>query len=310
MCTASGDGAETKKTRQLLPEIVLPQVMNTLMVPQLKVPLNQNNLQTNKTQTNFLKSLAIGSIVEATDGTRWEAVVPTAGRSGRRAQHNVFKDEAGPSPHAKRYIVGGATASSWRLLIDNYILKHIRRCTETETRRILENNDWSLSLDELKAFLGILYVRGATESKGMEVDVMWSEKYEHPFFKNVMPRNRFREIMRFLRFDLKSTRAERLKDDKYGMLSEVFYRFISNAQSLYVPGPFISVDEQLFPSKERFRFTQFVASKPDKYGQKYWMAVDKESKYVTNAFPYLGRDDERPGGDRLGDYVVKRLVEP
>ena len=218
--------------------------------------------------------------------------------------------QAGPSPYAKRYIVGGATASSWRLLIDNYILKHIRKCTETEARRVLENNDWSLSLDELEAFLGILYVRGATESKGMEVDVMWSKNYGYPFVKNVMPRNRFRVIMRFLRFGPKSNRAERLNDDKYGMFPEVFYRFISNAQSLYVPGPFISVDEQLFPSKARCRFTQFMASKPDKYGQKYWMAVDKESKYVINAFPYLGRDDERPGGDRLGDYVVKRLVEP
>jgi len=35
-------------------------------------------------------------------------------------------------------------------------------------------------------------------------------------------------------------------------------------------------------------------SKLDKYRQKFWMAVDKEAKYTVNAFPYLGKDDQRP----------------
>ena len=78
----------------------------------------------------------------------------------------------------------------------------------------------------------------------------------------------------------------------------------------YQPGPNIVVDEQLFPSKARCRFTQFMASKPDKYGQKFWMAVDNDSKYLINSFPYLGKDDERLEGDRLGDCVMKKLVAP
>lgn len=40
-------------------------------------------------------------------------------------------------------------------------------------------------------------------------------------------------------------------------------------------------------------------SKPDKYGQKFWMAVDKDSKYIVNVFPYLGKD-----------YIVKKLMQP
>jgi len=31
---------------------------------------------------------------------------------------------------------------------------------------------------------------------------------------------------------------------------------------------------------------------------------------MVNSFPYLGKDDERLEGDRLGDHVVKKLVEP
>lgn len=51
-----------------------------------------------------------------------------------------------------------------------------------------------------------------------------------------------------------------------------------------------------------------MSSKPDKYGQKFWLAVDKDS--IVNAFPYLGKDDVRSNDERLGDYVVKKLMQP
>ena len=33
-----------------------------------------------------------------------------------------------------------------------------------------------------------------------------------------------------------------------------------------------------------------MASKPDKFGIKFWCLADTESKYLCNAFPYLGKD--------------------
>ncbi|CAH2084541.1 unnamed protein product [Euphydryas editha] len=78
-----------------------------------------------------------------------------------------------------------------------------------------------------------------------------------------MSRDGFREIVKFLRFYVRSTRTQRLTTDKFGLISEVWYNFISNAQSCYTPGPYITIDEQLFPSKCRCRFTQFKGSKPD-----------------------------------------------
>ena len=70
------------------------------------------------------------------------------------------------------------------------------------------------------------------------------------------------------------------------------------------------MDEQLFPSKCRCLFTQFMASKPDKYEQKYWLAVDKDSKYAVNRFPYVGRDETRSRDERVCDRVVMRLLKP
>lgn len=53
-----------------------------------------------------------------------------------------------------------------------------------------------------------------------------------------------------------------------------------------------------------------MGNKPDKYGIKFWIAAEVESKYVCNALPYLGKDNARPTNQPLGEYVVLRLMEP
>ena len=53
-----------------------------------------------------------------------------------------------------------------------------------------------------------------------------------------------------------------------------------------------------------------MVSNPDKYGQKHWLAVDKDSKYVVLGFPYVGRDEARFRDERVSDQVVMRLLKP
>ena len=53
-----------------------------------------------------------------------------------------------------------------------------------------------------------------------------------------------------------------------------------------------------------------MASKPDNYKQKYWLAVDKDSKYVVNGFPYVGRDETRSTDELVSNQVVMRLLKP
>ena len=79
---------------------------------------------------------------------------------------------------------------------------------------------------------------------------------------------------------------------------------------MYKPGAFITVNKQLFPSEARCPFTQYVASKPDKFGQKYWLALDKESKYLINGFPYVGKDKMRSSIKCVSDRVVMQLLHP
>ena len=47
-----------------------------------------------------------------------------------------------------------------------------------------------------------------------------------------------------------------------------------------------------------------------KNGQKYWLAVDKESKYVVNGFRYGGRGETHSRDERVSDQVVMLLLKP
>jgi hypothetical protein len=88
--------------------------------------------------------------------------------------------------------------------------------------------------------------------------------------------------MRFLKFGEKCTRSVRLETDKCALVSLVWNNFIGNCYISCKPGPNITMDKQLFPSKAMCPFTQYTPTKSDKTGQKYWLAVDVESKYLLN----------------------------
>ncbi|GFW73606.1 piggyBac transposable element-derived protein 4 [Trichonephila clavipes] len=100
--------------------------------------------------------------------------------------------------------------------------------------------------------------------------------------------------MKFLRFDKKTTRSERLQTDKLYFISEVWKKFIESSVICSKPGLDISIDEQLFSSKTRCRFTQYLPAKPDMFGIEFWHDPDVDSIYVLNGFPYLCKDEERP----------------
>ncbi|GBM60336.1 hypothetical protein AVEN_108121-1 [Araneus ventricosus] len=104
-----------------------------------------------------------------------------------------------------------------------------------------------------------------------------------------MARNLFKKIIRFLRFDPKTGRPARLKSDKFALASALWYPFIENSSSCYKPRVNLTVDEQLLPSKARCPFSQYIPSKPDKFGIKFWLLVCVYSKNGLN-----GADSERP----------------
>lgn len=144
----------------------------------------------------------------------------------------------------------------------------------------------------------------------MKASYLWSKKWGPAFFANTMRRDKFTKILRFIRFDKKKNqRSERLQTDKFALISEIWNRYISNSQACYKPYKNISIDEQLFPTKDRYRFTQYMPNEPHKFGIKFWLEVDVQTKYILNGFPYIGKDETRCSKS-LGEFVTLKLAEP
>ena len=113
------------------------------------------------------------------------------------------------------------------------------------------------------------------------------------FFPKAMSRKRFCKITRFLRFDMQNIRLSRLQTDEFVLISTTWNKFVENCIAYCKPGENITVDEQLFPTEVRCRFTQHMANKPDKFGIKFRLAVDVKFKCILNFILYLGKDETR-----------------
>ena len=158
--------------------------------------------------------------------------------------------------------------------------------------------------------MAIVYARGAHKATKIKIHELSNRLWTIPIISETMARNRFIEVMKFLRFDYKQTRSHRLATDKLVLISTVWYTFVENCLRHYKPSANITLDEQLFPTKARCRFTQYMPNKPEKFGIKFWMAAVVQIKYMLHSFPYLGKNNSRSAGITLGKHVVLRLTEP
>ena len=71
------------------------------------------------------------SVLIAPDETEWLQITSGDSLVGRCSQQNILRETSGPTPYTKRNVFTGSPASAWRLLIDDFILKHIAKCTIT-----------------------------------------------------------------------------------------------------------------------------------------------------------------------------------
>ena len=89
----------------------------------------------------------------------------------------------------------------------------------------------------------------------MPLHDLWTETWGLPICNSAMSRNTFK----FIQFEKRSERSERLRTDKFALFSTAWNRFNENCFAGYKLGPYVTIDEQLFPSKARCSFTQFIA---------------------------------------------------
>ncbi|XP_035232512.1 uncharacterized protein LOC118204287 [Stegodyphus dumicola] len=126
----------------------------------------------------------------------------TASTSGRAPARNIVTTASGPTSFARRNI-GTNPALAWRLMVSEPMVKHIQSCTVAEARHQLrDDSNWHFTLEELDAFFALLYAYEALGHSKLCADDLWNMNWGPAVFKETMSRNRFRETMRYLRFDV------------------------------------------------------------------------------------------------------------
>ena len=74
-----------------------------------------------------------------------------------------------------------------------------------------------VTLEELDKFIGRIITRSVLGQKGLPCFSLWNTSWGCPMFNKRLFSNRFIEIKRFLRFDMKSDRSRRLIEDSFAL---------------------------------------------------------------------------------------------
>ena len=134
---------------------------------------------------------------------------------------------------------------TFSLIIDYHIMKHIRMHNR---RNKSSFRNWMESISSKIRFVAILFyiARGAYDANNLKVSFLWNRTWGPKFFSETS-RNCFIEIFRF---NKKSVRSQRLKIDKFALISEVWNKFIENSQTVINQGQKLLWTNNYFQRKQ------------------------------------------------------------
>ncbi|XP_046739030.1 uncharacterized protein LOC124407196 [Diprion similis] len=251
------------------------------------------------------------SVIHGHDGYQWYS----AAREKVHHQDHVSSFLPGPVGEAWN---ARTPLEAWSLLLNNTILEKIVLHTNEEITRYRDsvetenyvNHVYSnVGLDELKAFIGILYFSGLQKTSSTNVGDLWSADYGAVIYRATMSSRRYNFLSRMIRFDNKYTRPQRRQIDKFAPIREVWESFISNCTKFYTPASYCTIDEQLVSFPGRCPFKVYNRLKPDKYGIKIVMLNDSQTFYMYTAEPYVGKVTTEPD-ESVPSYYLRKLSEP
>lgn len=159
----------------------------------------------------------------------------------------------------------------------------------------------------MRAYYGLLILAGVYRSHGQCINELWDDQTGPPIFRATMTLKKFKLINECIRFDDKEQRKGIRSRDKLAPIRNVYDKWVNRLKMCYTVGKNVTVDEQLVPFRGRCPFTQYIPSKPHKYGIKIWCLCDASTYYAWNLEVYTGRDRNCKAEVNQGQRVVLTL---
>jgi len=186
-----------------------------------------------------------------------------------------------------------------RLYFNDEIVDHIAEETNRYANQYIARNvipphspvrNWSpTNREEMLAFLGLCILMGLVYKP--RITMYWSgdEIYRTPVFGQVMPRDRFLLLLRFLHCnDNDATDVNNPDRDRLHKIRPIISMLRHNCASVCIPGRDLCVDESLVLYKGRLAFKQFIRTKRARFGIKLF-ELCTSSGILLDFLVYHGR---------------------
>ena len=141
-------------------------------------------------------------------------------------------------------------------------MRRKRPCFQRQIKRQYKDT----SVAEIKAFFGLLYMRGALCLNLVSIDTVFYYATSNPVFSAAFERKRFSLLCQFIQFDNASVCKEQWKSDKFAAFCDFFEAINERFLKLRRPSHSCDIDETLYPYRGAIGFRQYNPSKPAKFG--------------------------------------------
>jgi hypothetical protein len=148
-----------------------------------------------------------------------------------------------------------------------------------------------ITIEEMYSFFALVIQMGHNQHGSLEDYWSREEQYWTPFYLNVMPRDSFLHILRFLHFENNEDPPNRDDPhyDRLWKIRKVFDTLNNKFCEMYNPTEHLAVDEVIMLYKGRVIFQQYIPKKHKRFGIKIYKLCNS-LWYTYDMSVYLGKE--------------------
>ena len=128
-----------------------------------------------------------------------------------------------------------------------------------------------------------------------------------PFYRVTMALNRFKFLLRYMRFDNYRNRPGRQADDRLAAIRKAWSIFNDNLRNIYVPNEALTVNKQLVGYRGKIPGRTYMPSKPRKYGVTFSWLCEATAGFALHGIIYSSREEKNAPHRNLAKDIVMNL---
>ncbi|KAB0800404.1 hypothetical protein PPYR_06144 [Photinus pyralis] len=219
-------------------------------------------------------------------------------------QSVTFHEFPGP-----RISISDSPIDIFSKILGNDFLEKI--VTETNRYAIQNNNAIDLTVEELKAFIGMLIIMGFNPLPSLRLYWSSDPNFHNSRISAIMPLKRFLKILRFLHINDNENMLKKGEAgfDKLHKVRPMITYLSDTFLNVYTPAQNLAVDESMVAFKGRTHLKQYMPLKPIKRGIKIWALACSKTGFLLKFSVYEGKKESDEEGP-LGEKTVLELTKP